>query len=471
MNHRKRNLLICVYLVSMTAFCAYAQEPNIASLIGQLEHKEGTVQKQTLKSLVEIGDKALPQLMENALTESSLGRMYHPVPDLAPRDTETTKVSQKIRYGCAKALVLMGKPAVPALIEALSDDNPVYRENAIILLARMGEPALTALTKALDNENALVRLNAQTSIGFMMIFSRPTLQPFAAEHPEMIALTQAPKKDIVRAIIKGLTDEDEKVRRKAILDCSYNGEVAPEVIPVLIRLLYYGSPIYSQEATSVLLLNMGEKGRKALTEALNNGPWNLRFGVALAYGHQFVWWVNGAHIPEDYEIPLPPEGYEMGALPGAVVEMLAEGQTHPDKVSQEESVKLLLELKKCDIDEAEKVLSAFPPLAITDGTVADGGVMYIDRDIPDRITFKFNHFIYGKKQITIQEVGGEPLGWSKHWQRDSVTITPPKGKRLKIGTYTITLREFFDIAGNKLDTKITFQTGIFPIPYFAPSQD
>lgn len=114
-------------------------------------------------------------------------------------------------------------------------------------------------------------------------------------------------------------------------------------------------------------------------------------------------------------------------------------------------------------------LKLFPPLAIEHGTVTDGGIMYIRSDIPDRITFKFNHSIHGDKQITIQPVGGAPLGWDKHFTRDSVSITPPnEDKRLMLGTYTIKLRRFEDIARNRLNTDITFDTGVFPLAFYLP---
>ena len=114
MNNRKRNLLICLYWVSMTGIVSHAQDQNIASLIQQLEHTDVAVQNRARQSLVEIGEAA-----------------------------------------------------VPALIEALSDDDKVYRENATWVLARIGQPAVPALIAALDHENAIVRLQALDSLRTM----------------------------------------------------------------------------------------------------------------------------------------------------------------------------------------------------------------------------------------------------------------------------------------------------------------
>ena len=55
-NHLKRNLVVRLYLVSITGIVFYAQDPNIASLIQLLEHADIVVQNKTRQSLVGIGD-------------------------------------------------------------------------------------------------------------------------------------------------------------------------------------------------------------------------------------------------------------------------------------------------------------------------------------------------------------------------------------------------------------------------------
>ena len=376
MNNRKRNLLICLYWVSMTGIVSHAQDQNIAALIQQLEHADVAVQNRARQSLVEIGEAT-----------------------------------------------------VPALIEALSDHDRVSRKNATRVLARIGQPAVPALIAALDHENVIVRLQVVEALRTMR--------------------TYLPHKNIVRGLIKALKDEDPEVRDQAIENFLSIGESTPEAIPALVRLLYYGSPFLDLGAGCILLKSMGDQGRVALTEALHNSQWSLRFGAAVAYGYAF-------------ELTYDRLDFDGGPLPEAVVPMLAEGLTHPDEDARELAARILRDLRSCRIDEADdarKALEAFPPFALVSGTIKDGDtVVDLDSLNTGGITFKFNHLIQGGR-ITIKPVGGKPLGWKSQWRRHSVTITPQTGKELVRGkVYMIQLRDFKDVVWNRVDTDITFTT-------------
>lgn len=72
-----------------------------------------------------------------------------------------------VRSRAAEALGQIGEPAkdaVPALIEALDDENQV-RSNATKALGWIGEPAVPALIQALGDENHYVRDNAADALG------------------------------------------------------------------------------------------------------------------------------------------------------------------------------------------------------------------------------------------------------------------------------------------------------------------
>lgn len=69
-------------------------------------------------------------------------------------------MSSSMHYGPVEiALSDIGEPAIPRLLEALSDDEPMIRQRAISTLARIGTPALPKL------EEALLSLNADTKCG------------------------------------------------------------------------------------------------------------------------------------------------------------------------------------------------------------------------------------------------------------------------------------------------------------------
>ena len=466
MTHRKRTLLIILCFVCIAGGLSHAQETDITSLIKQLEHTDVAIQNQARQSLTERGEEAIRQLMENALRANHLQVFKEAPPSFVrvnPKKTAPVPVSPMIQYGCANALIEMGTTAVPPLIEALSDDDVYYRENASKLLALIGTPALPPVTAALDAELTFVRQLALDTLNYMMMLWVPELRD-PSKRLTLSALP--PKKDIFRGFIKALNDTDQIVRSLAIFHVGAHSNVSPESISTLLRFLYYGSPTYEKHTAWVLLHgDASGKGRAVLTKALADRQWSLRFGVALAYADLFVQWV--------YVSTHTKAGTEIGPLPKSVIPMLAEGLEHPDKEARAEASRALWDLSDHKVDDARKALAAFPPLAIIEGTVTDEDIIYtppltknasptIESLQTDGITFKFNHFFSGGT-ITIQPFGGELLSWNVQRHGKSVTITPPKGKTLSLGVYIIKLSGFEDVARNQVNTKITFAITVRPI--------
>lgn len=467
MTHRNRNLLIYLCLVCIAGGLSHAQESNITSLIKQLEHNDVAVQNQARKQLVEMGEKAIPQLMENALRANHLKVLKNDDPPpfvrVNPKKIATVQMSRTIQYNCANALIEMGKTAVSSLIEALSDDDVYYRENASKLLALIGTPALPPIIAALDHELTFVRELALDTLNHMMLSAVPESRESSKRLLTLKA--QPPQKDIFRGFIKALNDTDKMVRSLAIFHVGEHSKVSPESISTLTRFLYYGSPTYDKHTAWVLLHAVAdEEGRAVLTKALDARQWALRFGVALAYADLFVQGRYVAHTKE---------GSEIGPLPKSVIPMLAEGLEHPDKEARAQASQALWTLSDHKVDDARKNLAAFPPLAIIDGTIKDEDLVYnlplteepeptIDTLNTEGITFKFNHFFTGGT-VTIQTFAGELLDWNVQRHRKSVTITPPKGKELGIGVYIIRLSGFEDVARNQVNTKITFATAVRPL--------
>ena len=100
-----------------------------------------------------------------------------------------------VRMVAAAVLRYMGAPgqtAIPALIKALSDTNPVH-DMAASALARMGPPALSPLIAALNDENPSIRSGAAAALGQMGEAAT----------------------DAVPALIKALDDTDASVHRSA----------------------------------------------------------------------------------------------------------------------------------------------------------------------------------------------------------------------------------------------------------------
>ncbi len=87
----------------------------------------------------------------------------------------------------------IGRPAVPALIEALTDEEWEVRYRAAEALSRIGEPAVPALIKALDDEDDEVRSWAAWGLGVI----------------------GEPAKRAVPVLIKALSDEHWEVQAQA----------------------------------------------------------------------------------------------------------------------------------------------------------------------------------------------------------------------------------------------------------------
>jgi HEAT repeat protein len=93
-----------------------------------------------------------------------------------------------VKETAVDAIARIGEPAVPALIQSLSDPDPGVRAQAARALARMSEKAQTALpalTAALDDPDEDVRIAATRALGQMGPVAAPAL-------PALIKLLHEP---------------------------------------------------------------------------------------------------------------------------------------------------------------------------------------------------------------------------------------------------------------------------------------
>ena len=304
----------------------------------------------------------------------------------------------------------------------------------------MGEAAVPALIVELNHENATVR---EKIVGILFFIKD--------------SVPDNKNKDIVRALVKTLKDDNITVRFRTLTGFLHESkELAPEVISGLVQALYYGSPFFGHSDACTVLLRGGggrnPQGQAALIKALHSSEWSLRFGAAVAYAYMLRP-SRGTYK----EVPLP-------EAKKAIVPTLAEGLTHPDWKTREEAIVALRGIDD-DFDEAGKALEGLPPFGIIFQTIVDEQWVMdsdsLDSLNTDGITFKFNRSIYREGEITIKPVDGEPLGWNSEKSSHSVTITPPEGKELVKGqNYTIQLRDFHDAAGYQVDAEIEFSTEV-----------
>jgi len=145
------------------------EEQEIKELIQELSKKGVWARKSTKERLAEIGEPAVPYLVEKVKDENSWV-VYDVITDIGepavPYLIEALKATDNIplKGDCGNLIGRIGVCAVPYLEDALKDG-----ENRRYIVEIMGSindsSVITILTKALDDEEDTVRCSAARSLG------------------------------------------------------------------------------------------------------------------------------------------------------------------------------------------------------------------------------------------------------------------------------------------------------------------
>ena len=143
-----------------------------------------------------------------------------------------------VRQTIARALEQIGDAAVPALIEVLGDQRPEVRQGAAKLLEQIGDAAVPALIKALDDQRSEVRqavAGALERIGDVAAVPAliKALDDQRSEVRQAVAGALERIGDVaaVPALIKALNDQQPTVRRGAAEALGRIGD--PAAVPAL----------------------------------------------------------------------------------------------------------------------------------------------------------------------------------------------------------------------------------------------
>ena len=146
-----KGLCIAVTLATISVFgCGDSPvyDESIATPIERLRDPNAEVRFQAADVLVDIGEPAVPALIDE-------------LDGSWPYEPETS---------ASGVLAQIGEPAIPALIDALGDKEVLTRYGAVLALAKMdtsAEPAVPALIDRLDDKNSLVRSTAALALGMI----------------------------------------------------------------------------------------------------------------------------------------------------------------------------------------------------------------------------------------------------------------------------------------------------------------
>ena len=228
------------------------QDQQVERLIRELQDTDSDVRSIAAVALGEIGpeaEDAVPILIKLLQDQDAEGFV---------RANAATALG-KIGEGASKA--------VPALINALRDQDKYVRKDAAEALEKIGTPRtiktvkdryrvviplgwtgsedeVPALIQALQNENKDVRVNAVVTLG------------------------QIESEDVVPVLIKALQDQDEWVRVNAAWTLGQRGKSASKAVPILIKALQDQDEWVRYHA-AMALGEIGESASKAVPALIN----------------------------------------------------------------------------------------------------------------------------------------------------------------------------------------------------------
>jgi HEAT repeat protein len=136
--------------------------------------------------LAEVADERVPDLLVRALADSDKGVRWcaglalrkHPSEKAAPTLVSMLSDADALtRRLAGDALVAIGSPIVPQLLDAMQNGEHIARLEAVRALAKIGdERAIPTLFEALDKGSALIEYWASEGLekmGVGMVFYKP----------------------------------------------------------------------------------------------------------------------------------------------------------------------------------------------------------------------------------------------------------------------------------------------------------
>jgi HEAT repeat protein len=127
---------------------------------------------------------------------------------------------------CTDALVEIGEPAIPFLIEALKKNNTKIQQISAEILIEIGDPAVKHLIDELDDDNSEITQRIYVVRILGEIGDKRAVEPLIKSVTDenisvcvysIIALRSIGDKRAVEPLIKSLTDENIRVREESII--------------------------------------------------------------------------------------------------------------------------------------------------------------------------------------------------------------------------------------------------------------
>jgi HEAT repeat protein len=233
--------------------------PAIASVVGVLSDPDPAIRDVAIQALGKIGPEAVPPLA--ALLRS---------PHRAVRETAAQALGN-----------INDEQSVRPLIDALSDRDRTVREKAAAALVAVGKPAVPALFDALNHPSAEVRKFAYTALEKLgrEPMTETYVRPIAHGKWKDLGEVKAPALD---ALLEALKDPVKDVRFTAVRNLANIGD--DRAVPGLTRALADKDREVRDTAIHALV-KIGPPSVNHLLDVLRDGPAELRPMVTAVLGY------------------------------------------------------------------------------------------------------------------------------------------------------------------------------------------
>lgn len=221
----------------------------IASLVGLLSAKDPGIADRVYATLVEVGERAVPLLIEHVKSDDKQLREYaiaamgtlkvdaavSPISSILARD------DLERRYVAAWALgEIGGDAAIPALLGALADQNNEVRRYATRALIKQNKVAVMPLIDYLNGaqgEGAAAAIRALGDIADKRALDVLLIQAQGDQRAEaFLALGKLRDSRAESALVAGLLDTDSQVRMNAAMALGpLGGPTAAEALSVTLE--------------------------------------------------------------------------------------------------------------------------------------------------------------------------------------------------------------------------------------------
>ncbi|MBI1928336.1 HEAT repeat domain-containing protein [Candidatus Poribacteria bacterium] len=274
-------------------------EPAVPALIKALSAEDWKVRYNAINALIEMGEaaKAAVPALRQALDDQEMLVDYNAAYALYRIEKSTSnaviyKLVQALSFlktKAVEALVEIGEPAIPALIEGLRTDSRAeiggvrvdLDNQARFVLGRMGPPAVPVLMEALKHHDSQVRINAAFALGTIGRPAQgavPALIKALGDEAWIVRMAAVdalgrigePAKGIVPALVVALGDENQDVRRTAAWALREMGEPAYAAVKGLEQ--YFTTQSQYEEVVRLYMYKQYGRAKPLLMQLLESSP-------------------------------------------------------------------------------------------------------------------------------------------------------------------------------------------------------